>query len=960
MKIRADYFPGLNYTGLPAQPDGTSLGVLHNGSGTFAAPVVDDLVFFHEADFFSEQLLLQKCQEIYEKTVAPQSDYERFVRQKGRRPSYDIYACFHPFNEAFKAFFPFIEILRKRLKDGDLILNLWDRTGWSAAFLAGLFPKQRVINFWEGDKDTLGYKGFYFWYKEQDPGENPVQVGFIDLDKALPFPDDTVGLAFGYDTFHRVDQSHILQELYRVVRPDGAILFPHVHLTNAEPDPFFERGCRQLHGLEYHAFFSGFNKASGRKGYLLPEPEMFLYNELAAVEDRLIQSDPDSHHYNTSVAILPNQWEKEEKLHPFRLKQLDNLESARILINPLLNLDLHRQVVRQDPGYLSDRVGYLLERHPVYLKKLVQEETLSELEVKMLYWAKRLVNIEDIATTLQVGIEDLKPSLERLQNLDVIQAVPVTGSHMRLQHYVSTQEYVLPEKEQTIHALWDRASRMYADRLFIISEFEDFELSYSEADELIKRIQGKLQLAGLRPGVRIAMVSSNHFEAVLTMLAALHMGLVVVPIDYELPAETITQILQEIEAEFLFGDHTHAELLSGVGTPFVLLDTDEETETPVRTYFSDWLDDAPESTSNWDYIPSSSDLASILFTSGSTGVPKGVTHTHGHLVRSGRLISETFRWLDQDRFFSPGELDSMSGFRNHCFAPLEVGASIVIAKAEHKAHLFALAELMSKYEVSILGTTPALLSQLLRYKERLRADLSGLKTIMCTGSNLSSELRKNFLEAFGIPILNYYGLTETTGICLSEGPDDYVLDKNTIGKPVGCVAQVISPDGRALGPGERGELRIYSDNIMLGYYQQAEKTSSMIRDGWLYTGDIAAWQANGHLELLGRTRDIIKIATGQLVFASEIEHVLLEKKELVANAAVVSFEQEDIEQIIAFVTLPHGVAKSPDLVQELKEHVIDRLGARKAPLQVQFLEEMPISANGKILKNQLIEQHLKS
>ncbi|MEO1711747.1 MAG: AMP-binding protein, partial [Bacteroidota bacterium] len=569
-----------------------SVEYLRNSDYSMVAPVYDGLVFFNESDFFAETLLQEKIARIQAETDGQRIAYERFIRQKGRRPNYDIYACFQSFNEAFKAFFPLIKILQKKLQPDDLILNLWDRTGWLGAFLQGLFPAQRVVTLWEGNKDVLGYKGFHFWYTNQSE-ESKMQLAFADLNKPLPFADNSVGMVFGLDTFHRFDQSLLLRELLRITPEEAPILFPHVHLTNNEPDPFFERGCRQLHGRDYDAFFQQLLKRTTRAGFVFPEPEMFTINELSGGKPFPIKSQPGTDHYNAMLAILPQKWAEEEQLEAFHMEDLPAFNEAHILVNPLLQIDFSRQRVHVDRGRYADRVGYLLDRHPIYMEKLKKADghVLSELQIKALYLASRLRSVAEIGTALQLEPEDLFGPLKDLEERDIIQLAPVGKQHLRLQQYVSTQEYVVPEPEQTLKALWQRAVEAYPEAVFLVSELDESEFTYAECQEIIEQIQLKLVEEGLKAGDRIVLLTANHFEAVLTILAAVNHGIVAVPVEYRLGASQVQHILAEVHPSIVFIDqHTqnyYADILTNYST--VQLDDLEEEETG-HLYFSDWVE----------------------------------------------------------------------------------------------------------------------------------------------------------------------------------------------------------------------------------------------------------------------------------------------------------------------------------------------------------------------------------
>ncbi|MGJ7033733.1 AMP-binding protein [Niabella hirudinis] len=914
-----------------------------------AIPIIHNLIFFNEADLFIESMVHLKIDALYEAVVSSEAAYKQFIRTKSRKPLYDVYACFQPFNEAFKSFYPFIKLLRTKLKKGDVIIDLWNRSGWSAALLAGLFPEQQVVTIWEGNKDVLGYKGFQHWFAHTAAN---IQVIFHDLNKPLPFADNSVAFVYGLDALHRFDQASLLKELLRITTREGAIICPHVHLSNSEPVPFFERGCRQLHGLQYDALFkkmTGVNPALG--GFVFSEPGLFAFNELSDGHQRPLVSEPDTEDYNALVALLPQSWSA-NRLEPFDPATMNGADASYILVNPLFNIDLSVQEIKIDPAQLSGAVGKLLSRHPVYEKRISTVATLqlNDQDCKLLYLASRFYSLQQIRRMLQTGPENFQALLKKLSAHDIIQVVPVQQNFARLQQFLSTQEYILSPQEQTLPALWQRACELFADNVFLYTVDDESEFKYGDVDLLIQKTIATLIEKKIQKGDRISLVGPFHPEQVILFWAAMHIGAVVVPLGYELPSGTLDHIFREISPALVLADEERLKKIpAGLHARCVLVDSEEDTDTPVPS-FSGWLSENDIAASTVTTVPT--DLAVILYTSGSTGLPKGVMLTQGHLVRSARQMTETYSWEATDRFYAMGGPDSMSGLRNGCIAPVEVGAAVVIPSKGAGTTPRDIAAFIEASGTTIIATSPALLSSLAIHQQEVKARFTKLRLVLSTGSPLSPSLKKTFFERFQLPVYNYYGLTETTGICIAESPAEKMAE-GSIGRPVSCIAQVVDENGQVLPKGKSGELRIYSENITPGYRNMAALTNAVIRNGWFYTGDMALINEDGTIKLMGRKNDFIKSPHSEIIYASEIESCLQELPGIKAVSAC-RFEANEAEKMAVFVVqdafLPHEA-----IIATVKNHIAQTLGNRKIPAVVMVVDELPYGKNQKVLKSKLID-----
>ena len=938
--------PSYKLVTLESDQKKTKKGWLVDPAGTTHIPVVNDSIYFNEADLLFGEVNADQVEATFEKVNQKRADYERFARRKSRRASGEIYAGFQPFNESCKSFYPFIAGLKKRLKPGDVIVNLWDRGGWFTAMLLGLFPEQKIFTTWEGDKNVLGYSGYDFWFAQH---QNPdrLQVVFCDHNKPFPFEDSSAALVFAYDAFHWFDQSLWMREIMRICKPDGSIIFPHNHLSNNEPEPWFDRGGKQMHGKQYQAFFDRQENNTGRKGYIFPEPEMFWLNDMTPNEPKALDSQPETEHYNALLAMLPADWD--EPLKGFRFTDLEKPEDCFVILNGLLTIDLNRQNIKLDGNKHNGMVRYLLDRHPVYEQRILDDfqGSLSEVQTRMLFLATQMYTVKEISEKLALPLQDTIEQLLDFQSRDIVQVVPLNANGASLQHFLSAQEYVVPRKEQTLANLWDWAQANFADQLAIVSEADESEFTYADCADIVDLICQGLEQQGLSKGDYVLIQSAIHAEAVLTIWACMRLGIIAVPLNTNAPTKMVDHVLAEIEIKIAFTDIANFEKIDS-GIPVFVFD-DEESEMSFP-WFSDWLEEVDEEKPVvWPTIERE-DKATILYTSGSSGIPKGVMHTHGHLFRSARLITETFEWESDDRFFAFNDLDSMSGLRNTCLAVLEVGACLIIPDPKHKGNVLAYAESIGEHQATVIAANPPFFRQLTQFQERCKDQVSSLRLAMCTGSALHDQLKETFKSVFGLHIYNYYGLTETTGICISESPRFTCSEPDSIGWPVGSIIQMVDDEGKLVEEGQAGNLRIFSENIMSGYFNQEEKTKSVIKNGWFYTGDIARFNSDGSISMMGRQRDFIKISSGELVYASEVENCLLQMPGI-KEAAVCKYFEMDTEKMVAFVV---SDSENPEK-ENIREFIAENIGRQKVPNQIRFVESLPYSSIGKVLKKKLIE-----
>lgn len=905
-------------------------------------PQVSNMRFYNESSLKIAKLSSKNQTKINEKINT--ESYELFCRNKFRKPLFDLYAMFNPFNEANKAFYPFIPYLKKQLKRGDIILDVWSRTGWSTSLLAGLFPEQKIISIWEGDTDVLGYNGFSYWFSNPNKPSN-IEIYFCNLKENLPFDDQSIAFVFGFDVLHRQLKSNLVPEILRVTKPDGLILFPHVHLANNEPFPYFSRCGDLIHGKDYDSFFEQL-KPLDKKGYVFSEPDLYRKSYDPKYK---VKANPDTSDYNGLVAICPKELELENELSNYDYFDFFALSKGQILVNPLLEIDSNNRIIFRTSS-IADEIIVLLENHPVYyteLKKTIDYQ-LSNEELILLYWSRKNRSCAFIQEQLQVDANTFKAYLINLQKLDIIQLAPIESRQLRLQHYLAFQEFNDVVAQMNLQSLWKRAVATYPEKTYALDRNDATFYTYSEFNEIVACITSTLIQKGFQKGDKIILDATIHFEAMGLFWACMNLGIVFIPINTALPEATFSALVAQYQPKIIFLNDTEGEHQKDF-QQIIYFDSENESTTTSKSYFSEWLLET-QTTINLPTIIET-DLAVILHTSGSSGTPKGVLLTQGQLFQSATNMVKTYLLNDKDNYLSIGDLDSMSGLRNACIVTATAGACCVLPSYNDRNNLNSLLEGIYESNISFLVASPSLLNQFLSKKE-IKNRLAKVKIVLSTGSNLSSHLKEQFFEKTNKIIFNYYGLTETTGFCLGETPDSYQMSGNTIGNTVDCIAQIVDANDQEVPTESIGELRIYSYCNASGYYNNTTGFDGIQK--WFYTGDLAKRNALGAIELMGRKKDFIKNARSEIVYFQEIEETLLTLA-FINDTGIVSFFENESEKLALFVEMDQSNSFERNPIETIKKELTKKIGSGKVPSVIKIVDKMPRTSHGKLIKLELVK-----
>jgi long-chain acyl-CoA synthetase len=496
-----------------------------------------------------------------------------------------------------------------------------------------------------------------------------------------------------------------------------------------------------------------------------------------------------------------------------------------------------------------------------------------------------------------------------------------------------------------------RSARRFGERTALIDG--DQRLSYRRLDELSNRFAHHLLGLGLASGDRVGMLCSNSFDMVVAFLGVQKAGLVWVPINTTLAADSIGYILDHAEIRHLVID---AALLArpDLGELVRSQRIAPIVACPAGSAAPDGASTVAQAvaagpTTLPDVEIDSNQLVLIMYTSGTTGKQKGVMHSHASVYAA--LMStavETRSTTGGDVWSGMLPLFHVAQF-SLMMAALTVGATMLVQRAFDAAEML---EAIERHKVSIIFALPMMYTGMLTHPDRATRDLSSLRLCLYAMAPMPQTTLFQLLDEFCPNFALVSGQTEVFTPASIFAPEQQRQRFGAywgVGTLVNEMA-VMADDGRILGPGEGvGEIVFRGPNVMLGYYKDPEATAHVWRHGWHHTGDLGQIDADGQLLFMDRLKDMIKTG-GENVPSIKVEEVLL-RHPAVQNAAVVGLPHERwIEAIAAFVVLKPGAQATPaELIAHCKQH----LGGFEVPKDVLLLDALPMTSTGKIQKFEL-------
>jgi acyl-CoA synthetase (AMP-forming)/AMP-acid ligase II len=478
--------------------------------------------------------------------------------------------------------------------------------------------------------------------------------------------------------------------------------------------------------------------------------------------------------------------------------------------------------------------------------------------------------------------------------------------------------------------------------------FRDQSLTYGEFDARTDALAAGLAGLGVEPGNTVSVLLPNCLDFLEAWWAILKVGGVFGPVNPAFTTAEATYVIDHSEAVAVITGTAGANLLHGEREhiPLVRQLISVDADGPADLRFQELRVDGPPPPVGRE----PDDLAQILYTSGTTGKPKGAMVTHRMVVTNSGMTAELLPLAPGDRLGMILPLFHANAQIATCTVPMIVGCEIVMWERFSASTFWQTVRELQPVSISAV---PTILAALMNAPGSEEAAHSSLRFVICGAAPLSRELMDGFEEKFDIRILEGYGLTEST--CVSSLNPYYGARKaGSIGLPVrGQDMRIRREDGTDVGPGERGEIVLRGPNIMPGYLKNPQATKDSIRDGWLYTGDIGEVDEDGYFFIVDRTKDMI-IRGGENIYPREIEEVIYEHPGVLECAVIGIPHEVRGEEVLAVVAAKAGVTLDGE---EVKEFAAARLAKFKVPARVEVADELPKTATGKISKGPLREQY---
>lgn len=485
--------------------------------------------------------------------------------------------------------------------------------------------------------------------------------------------------------------------------------------------------------------------------------------------------------------------------------------------------------------------------------------------------------------------------------------------------------------------------------------FEEAETSYLDLEGAVQRFASSMEALGYKKGDHIALIVGNSPYYVISLYGALRLGLVVIPVNPMYTANELSYILHNGDVKAIITMDVMLEKLASIDQDlpsvkhYISCDSgagisvQENLLQPKMKTFSELVGKG-----EGDFerpVLDDQDTAIILYTSGTTGKPKGAMLSHENIYSNAKDVADYLGINGKDRMIAALPMFHVFCLTVSLNAPLMNGGTILIIPKFSPADVLRVA---NEREATVFAGVPTMYNYLLQAVKGQKPKFGNVRLCISGGAAMPVSLLEAFEETFHIQLSEGYGLSEASPVTCFN-PIDRPRKAGSIGTSIWNVEnKVVDLFGEEVETGEVGELIVRGPNVMKGYYKMPEETEVALKDGWLYTGDMARVDEDGYVYIVDRKKDMILVG-GYNVYPREVEEVLYTHPNVIEVAVIGEPHPESGESVTCFVVVDDAEISEKDLIDFSKGHLVNY----KIPTRIEFLEELPKNTTGKILRRSL-------
>ena len=498
---------------------------------------------------------------------------------------------------------------------------------------------------------------------------------------------------------------------------------------------------------------------------------------------------------------------------------------------------------------------------------------------------------------------------------------------------------------RTIREYVDFQAANAPDSLYLIAPEPNLRMTFGGLQKASRTLARYLVERGIEPGEKVALLMQNGYQTCRLFIGAMYGGFCVTPLNLLAQASQLEYVLNHSDASIVFVAPDQLgrlnTALSGIAREIQIVVCDIDAEEFITA--SDKAEEMP--------AVGEEDDALMMYTSGTTGTPKGVVLTNRSVISGGQFVSAAHELGPNDRVMASLPLYHINAQIVTATSPLVHGGSLVLP---HRFGVSQFWSLVAHYECSWINLVPTMVSYLLQGPDLSKQDpdISRVRFCRSASAPLPPDLHRAFEEKFNIGIIETMGLTETAAPCFTNPLESALRKIGSAGRAFGNEAKIVNAEGDQLPSGATGEIMVRGPNVMHGYYKNPEETvKTLTTEGWLHTGYLGYLDEDAFVFVTGRIKELI-IKGGENIAPREIDEALLKHPAVLEAAAVGIPDQHYGQEIMVCVVLRAGEQCSED---ELRIFCLNELGAYKTPKHIRFQDALPKGPSGKVQRLKLLQ-----